>query len=119
MRLPQLERVGVVTGTPGFVALWDFVRREPGRQRRFTAHVPAGAGNEFPLDAGNYVQSPAPPSLPLFPTALRYALPTSFGVGERDLGVSRGAACRGRCREGAAAGVTGCACRRWRGKTKG
>ena len=50
------QRVAVVTGTPGCVALWDFVKREPDGARRFTAQVPAGATNEFALDAGNYVK---------------------------------------------------------------
>ena len=51
----RAHRVAIVTGTPGCVAFWDFVKREPQGARRFTAHVPAGAENEFPLDAGNYV----------------------------------------------------------------
>lgn len=46
----------VVTGIPGCVAFWDFVKREPAEPGRFVAHVPAGAGNDFPLDAGNYVR---------------------------------------------------------------
>lgn len=49
-------RVAVVVRTPGFVAFWDFVKREPDGAKRFLAHVPAGARNEFPLDAGNYVR---------------------------------------------------------------
>ena len=49
------ERVATVTGTPGLVAFWDFTKREaPGK--RFTAHVPAGAKNDYALDAGNYVK---------------------------------------------------------------
>ena len=48
-------RVAAVTGTPGCVALWDFVKREPAGERRFTAHVPAGAANDFALEAGNYI----------------------------------------------------------------
>lgn len=48
--------VKVVTGTPGCVAFWDFVKREPGEPGRFVAHVPVGDGNDFPLDAGNYVR---------------------------------------------------------------
>lgn len=48
--------VGAVTGTPGLVAFWDFVKREPGGARRFIAHVPADAKNDYPLDAGNYVR---------------------------------------------------------------
>jgi hypothetical protein len=31
------------------------VQREPAGARRFTAQVPAGVTNRFPLDAGNYV----------------------------------------------------------------
>ena len=50
------ERVAVVTGTPGCVAFWDFVKREPAGARRFTAHVPRGAKNDFPLEAVNYVR---------------------------------------------------------------
>ncbi len=49
------ERVKTVVQIPGLVAFWDFVAREGGGQRRFIAHVPAGAGNAYPLDAGNYV----------------------------------------------------------------
>ncbi len=49
-------RVGAVTETPGCVAFWDFVKREPGGQRRFTAHVPEGAKTDYPLDAANYVK---------------------------------------------------------------
>ena len=49
------DRIAAVTTTPGCVAFWDFVRREPTGAHRFTAHVPAGATNTFPLDAGNYV----------------------------------------------------------------
>jgi hypothetical protein len=53
---PYAARVAAVTGTPGCVAFWDFVQRESGGDRRFTAHVPPGAGNTFALDAGNYVR---------------------------------------------------------------
>ena len=49
------DRVAAVTGTPGCVAFWDFVQREPAGARRFTAHVPVGAKNDFALEAGNYV----------------------------------------------------------------
>ena len=49
------DRIAAVTGTPGCVAFWDFVQREPAGAHRFTAHVPAGATNHFPLDAGNYI----------------------------------------------------------------
>ncbi len=44
-----------VTGIPGLVAFWDFVKREPDGGR-FLAHVPEGADNDYPLDAGNYVK---------------------------------------------------------------
>jgi hypothetical protein len=50
------QRVQVVTGLRGCVAFWDFVQREPDEPQRFTAHVPPGAANNFPLDAGNYVK---------------------------------------------------------------
>jgi hypothetical protein len=49
------DRIAVVTNTPGLVAFWDFTKREtPGK--RFTAHVPTNAKNEYALDAGNYVK---------------------------------------------------------------
>ena len=51
--VPYADRVATVTRTPGCVAFWDFVQREPGGAHRFTAHVPPGATNVFPLDAGN------------------------------------------------------------------
>jgi hypothetical protein len=50
------QRVATVTRTPGCVALWDFVKREPDGAHRFTAHVPPGATHDFALDAGNYVK---------------------------------------------------------------
>lgn len=50
------RRVATVTSTPGCVAFWDFVKREPAGARRFTAHVPPGQTNEYALDAGNYVR---------------------------------------------------------------
>jgi hypothetical protein len=51
--LPALdaEPVATVTNTPGLVAFWDFVKREPDGPKRFTAHVPAGAKTDYPLDA--------------------------------------------------------------------
>ena len=52
---PVADRVNTITATPGCVAFWDFVQREPDGARRFTAHVPTGANNTFALDAGNYV----------------------------------------------------------------
>jgi hypothetical protein len=45
----------VVTKTPGLVAFWDFVKREPDGLRRYAAHVPAGAATDYPLDAMNYI----------------------------------------------------------------
>ena len=50
------ERVSAVTNTPGLVAFWDFVKREPDGAGRFAAHVPAGAATNYPLDAGNYIK---------------------------------------------------------------
>jgi hypothetical protein len=49
------ERVAAVTKTPGLVSFWDFVRREGGGEKRFLAHVPKGAANDYPLDAANYI----------------------------------------------------------------
>jgi hypothetical protein len=46
----------VVTNTPGLVAFWDFVKREPDGENRFTAHVSAGAATDYPLDVANYVK---------------------------------------------------------------
>jgi hypothetical protein len=46
----------VVNETPGLVAFWDFVKREPDGSRRFTAHVPANAKTDYPLDAANYIK---------------------------------------------------------------
>ncbi len=48
-------RVAAVMHTPGIVAFWDFVQREPGGSR-FIAHVPPGAPTNYPLDAANYVR---------------------------------------------------------------
>lgn len=50
------ERVAAVKEMPGLVAFWDFVRREEGREKRFLAHVPEGATNDYPLDAANYIK---------------------------------------------------------------
>ena len=50
------NRIAAVMITPGCVGFWDFVKREPDGAHRFTAHVPAGATNDFALDAGNYVK---------------------------------------------------------------
>ena len=50
------DRVATVMKTPGCVAFWDFVKREPDGAHRFIAHVPARATNDFALDAANYVK---------------------------------------------------------------
>lgn len=50
------DRVATVMNTPGCVAFWDFVKREPDGARRFTAHVPAGSPADYPLDAANYIR---------------------------------------------------------------
>lgn len=50
------ERVSHVTTMPGCVAFWDFVNREPGAGGRFTAHVPNGAKENYPLDSANYIK---------------------------------------------------------------
>ncbi len=50
------EPAATVTQTSGLVAFWDFVKREPDGARRFTAHVPAGAKTDYPLDAANYIK---------------------------------------------------------------
>lgn len=50
------DRVATVMNTPGLAAFWDFVQREPAGAHRFTAHVPARATNDYPLDAGNYIK---------------------------------------------------------------
>ncbi len=53
---PSADRVAAVMKTPGCVAFWDFTKREADGAHRFTAHVPAGARNEYALDAANYVK---------------------------------------------------------------
>lgn len=50
------DRVSTVVNTPGCVAFWDFVKREPEGAHRFIAHVPVGATNDFALDASNYIK---------------------------------------------------------------
>lgn len=50
------DRVASITRTPGLVAFWDFVRREESGEKRFLAHVPAGATNDYALDAANYIK---------------------------------------------------------------
>ena len=52
----RVDRVGQVVGQPGLVAFWDFVKREPAGNHRFTAHVPSDARNDFALDAANYIK---------------------------------------------------------------
>lgn len=54
--LVDAEPVSTVTRTPGLVAFWDFVKREPDGARRFTAHVADGAATDYPLDAANYIK---------------------------------------------------------------
>jgi hypothetical protein len=51
-----VEPVATVTNTPGLVAFWDFSKREIDGAKRFTAHVPAGAKTDYPLDAANYIK---------------------------------------------------------------
>ena len=46
------RRTRAVAEAPGCVAFWDFVKREPSGERRFTAHVPAASANGYALDAG-------------------------------------------------------------------
>jgi len=50
------DKVESVVQVPGLVAFWDFVEREPDGKKRFVAHVPEGASNNYPLDAANYVK---------------------------------------------------------------
>lgn len=50
------RRVRAVRSTPGFVALWDFVKREDGGKGRFAAHQAPGDSFDFRLDAVNYVR---------------------------------------------------------------
>ena len=42
--------------TPGLVAFWDFVKREPDGEQRFVAYVPNDSPTDYPLDAANYVR---------------------------------------------------------------
>lgn len=46
----------VVINTPGLVAFWDFVQREPDAPHRFVAHVAPTDTNQYALDAVNYVR---------------------------------------------------------------
>ncbi|MDF1813518.1 MAG: hypothetical protein P1V20_15070 [Verrucomicrobiales bacterium] len=50
------QRAETVRKTPGLIAFWDFATREADGEKRFIAHVPEGAQNVYPLDAGNYVK---------------------------------------------------------------
>ncbi len=50
------ESTTTVINTPGLVAFWDFVKREPNGERRFIAHVPPGTATGYPLDAANYIK---------------------------------------------------------------
>jgi hypothetical protein len=50
------KRVETVTDMPGFVALWDFVKRDGGPEGRFDAVQPKGATADLRLDAVNYVR---------------------------------------------------------------
>ncbi len=49
------RRVRAVASVPGFVALWDFVARDP-HDGRFTAHTAPGVTHDLRLDAMNYVR---------------------------------------------------------------
>lgn len=53
---PVSKKADTVMGIPGCVAFWDFVKREPDGERRFVAHVPKGAINNYALDAANYIK---------------------------------------------------------------
>jgi hypothetical protein len=48
------QRVDLVRKTPGFVALWDFVKRTP--DGRFAAHQAPNESHDLALDAVNYVR---------------------------------------------------------------
>ncbi len=52
---PESNRRKVIE-TPGLVAFWDFVQREPDGEKRFVAHVAANSPTNYPLDAANYVK---------------------------------------------------------------
>ncbi len=52
--VPAREQVDAVVNVPGLIAFWDFVKGDG--DKRFMAHVPPSATNEYPLDAGNYVR---------------------------------------------------------------
>lgn len=46
-------RLHAITRTPGFVALWDFVKMDP--QGNFTAHQPPNSPYDFHLEPINYI----------------------------------------------------------------
>jgi hypothetical protein len=48
------QRVDMVRATPGFVALWDFVKRTP--DGRFAAHQAREESHDLALEAANYVR---------------------------------------------------------------
>lgn len=49
------RRVVAVCGTPGLVAFWDFVLRDP-ESGQFAAYQPDGSAHDFRLEATNYVR---------------------------------------------------------------
>ncbi|MCP5114291.1 MAG: hypothetical protein GY953_25965, partial [bacterium] len=53
------QRVRAVREVPGFVALWDFVRREDGAagSGQFVAHTPSGEARQFALEPLNIIQA--------------------------------------------------------------
>ena len=72
------------------------MQREPAGARRFTAQVPAGATNRFPLDAGNYSTTTgaraAPPPTPISrclaagPSAAKAERGQALGFGGIEIG---------------------------------
>ena len=50
------QKVSSVMNIPNLIAFWDFVKKETSNTGRFTAHVPAGASTDYPLDAANYIK---------------------------------------------------------------
>lgn len=50
------SRVAMIKEVPGLVAFWDFVKREADGEKRFLAHIPDTATNDYPLDAANYIR---------------------------------------------------------------
>lgn len=50
------QNATAVKNVPNLIAFWDFVKREPDGERRFTAHVPSNAPTNYPLDAANYIK---------------------------------------------------------------